>query len=173
MSISLVAFDTTFLALMFVPEAAKACNVDRATERVLFLASDIHGRGDKIIIPTPALSEILVKSGKARNTILKELTKASKFYLAPFDVRAALELSLMTDAAFSRKDKKDGLVEPYAKIKFDRQIVAISKVAGVHRIYSEDHGLRAIAGREGLTAHGVADIQLPPEDAQRGLTLLP
>jgi hypothetical protein len=50
------------------------------------------------------------------------------------------------------------------KIKFDRQIVAISKVAGASKIYSEDEGLRRVAAREGLTALGVADIQIPMGD---------
>ena len=172
MSISLVAFDTTFLALMFVPEAAKTCTVDRAKERVDFLLSDIHGRGDKIIIPTPALSEILVKSGKARNDIIQILAKSSKFVLAPFDERAALELSLMTDAVLTQKDKKGGATGTHVKVKFDRQIVAIAKVAGAFKIYSEDHSVRAIATREGLTACGIADIKLP-EDDQWKLKLQP
>src|SRR5947209_12459583 len=101
---ALVGFDTTFLALMFIPDAK--CAVAQAKERVNFLVSDIHGRGDKIVVPTPALSELLVKSGRARNAIIQELSRSSRFVLAPFDVRAALELSLMTAAAFTRKDKR-------------------------------------------------------------------
>ena len=162
---ALPAFDTTFLTLMFVPNAP--CEVDGAKERVEFLISDIHGRGDKIIVPTPALSEILIKSGKARNQIIQELTKSPHFLVAPFDVRAALELSLMSDAAFRKKDKKGGATGTWVKVKFDRQIVAIAKVFGASRIYSEDQDLRAIAEREGLSALGVADINLPEESGDK------
>ena len=67
---ALVGFDTTFLALMFIPDAK--CAVAQAKERVNFLVSDIHGRGDKIVVPTPALSELLVKSGKIGRASCRE-----------------------------------------------------------------------------------------------------
>ena len=35
-------------------------------------------------------------------------------------------------------NKKDGSGEPWAKIKYDRQIVAIAKVIGASAIYSDD-----------------------------------
>ena len=89
------AFDSSFLTLLFVPNAL--CSIDRGRERVDFLISDIHGRGDQILIPTPALSELLIGVGHSRSQILHELTKNPKFILGPFDTRAALELSLMTE----------------------------------------------------------------------------
>jgi hypothetical protein len=158
----MVAFDTTFLTLMFIPGANHP--IGDAKKRVEFLISDIHGSGEKILLPTPALAEILIKSGKARNQILQELSKAAKFEIAPFDLRAALELSLMSDAALTAKDKKGGATGTWVKVKFDRQIVAIAKVAGATKIYSEDESLRNTATREGLTALGVADIEFPKPD---------
>lgn len=155
----MIAFDTTFLTLMFVPGALHP--IPNAKERVEFLISDIHGSGERIVIPTPALSEILVKSGSARNEIIQTLTKTPKFLVAPFDIRAALELSLMTDAALSRRDKRDGATGTWVKVTLDRQIVAISKVAEARIIYSEDHDVRAIAKREGLAALSVDDIKIP------------
>jgi hypothetical protein len=155
----MIAFDTTFLTLMLVPGARHS--IDNAKERVEFLISDIHGRGERIIIPTPALSEILVKSGAARSQIIQTLTKTPKFLVAPFDTRAALELSLMTDAAFSRKDKRDGATGTWVKVTLDRQIVAIAKTFEARAIYSEDHDVQAIARREGLDVVSVADIKIP------------
>src|SRR5258708_7106943 len=102
----MVGFDTTFLALMFVPNAKHP--IADARERVNFLLSELNGRGDQVLIPTPALSEILVGSGKARNTIIQQLTNNPRFILASFDLRAALELALMTDAVLSRSDKREG-----------------------------------------------------------------
>lgn len=147
---------------MLIPGAKHP--IGDAKARVEFLIKDIHGSGQKILIPTPALSEILIKSGKAKNEILQLLSKATKFEIGSFDLRAALELSVMSDAAFTSKDKKDGATGTWVKIKFDRQIVAISKVAGASKIYSEDEGLRRVAAREGLTALGVAEIQIPMGD---------
>jgi predicted nucleic acid-binding protein len=159
----MIAFDTSTLTLVFVPHARHA--VENAKERIEFLMSDLHGRGERVIIPTPVLSEILVRVGAARNDIVQTISKSSKFDIAPFDVRAALELSVMTDAALSRGDKKDGINESWHKVTLDRQIVAIAKVAGATCIYSDDEGVQAIARREGLTACSVGDIKIP-ESAQ-------
>lgn len=155
----MVCFDTTFLTLMFVPGAKHP--IPDAKARVEFLLSDLSGRGDQVLIPTPALSEILVRSGKARNGILQKLTKNPRFLIAPFDLRAALELSVMTDAAISKSDKKEGSAATWAKVKFDRQIVAIAKVERASCIYSEDGDVRAIGNREGLSVLRVADITIP------------
>jgi hypothetical protein len=48
----MVGFDTTFLTLMFVPDAKHP--IPDAKARVDFLLSDLSGRGDQILIPTPA-----------------------------------------------------------------------------------------------------------------------
>jgi hypothetical protein len=155
----MVGFDTTFLTLMFVPNAKHP--IADAKARVDFLLADLSGRGDQVLIPTPALSEILVRSGRARNDIIQKLTKNPRFIVAAFDLRAALELALMTDAALTRSDKKEGSSATWAKVKFDRQIVAIAKVERVSCIYSEDQDVRSIGRREGLSVLGVSDIVVP------------
>ncbi len=141
----MVGFDTTFLTLMFVPDAKHP--IPGAKARVEFLLTDLSGRGDQVLIPTPALSEILVRSGKARNAIIQKLTKNPRFVIAPFDQRAALELAVMTDVALSRSDKREGSAKTWARVKFDRQIVAIAKVERVSCIYSEDQDVRSIGKR--------------------------
>jgi hypothetical protein len=155
----MVAFDTTFLTLMFVPGAKHP--IADAKNRVDFLFADLSGRGDQILIPTPALSEILIRAGKARNALLQKLIKNVRFKIAAFDLRAALELSVMTDAAVTRRDKRDGLAGTWTKVKFDRQIVAIAKVERASCIYSEDADVHSIGSREGMPVKGVRDILVP------------
>lgn len=155
----MIAFDTNTLTLVFVPHAPHP--VENAKERIEFLISDLNGRGERVLIPTPVLAELLVKVGAARNDIIQTLSKSSNFLIAPFDLRAALELSLMTDTALSRGDKKNGIDESWQKIILDRQIIAIAKVAGARSIYSDDDGIQTVAKREGLVAYSVADIKIP------------
>jgi hypothetical protein len=57
-----------------------------------------------MVIPTPALSEILIKTGKAKSHILDQLMRNPRFVVAPFDLRAAIELSLMTDSGLTKSD---------------------------------------------------------------------
>lgn len=159
----MVVFDTSFLTLMFVPTAKHTSPDARA--RIDHLLGDLSGRGDQIVVPTPVLSELLIKTGKARNAIIKELTQNPRWILAPFDLRAAIELSLFTDAKLSRGDKKQGIAATWAKIKFDRQIVAIAKVLRATCIYSDDKGLQATARREDVSVFGIADISMPDKDA--------
>jgi predicted nucleic acid-binding protein len=144
---------------MFVPDAKHP--IPDAKARVDFLLGDLSGSGTQIVIPTPAFSEILAVMGKARNDVIQKLTKEARFIIAPFDLRAAIELALMSDVAKKSGNKRGGLIAAWAKVKFDRQIVAISKVMGVTRIYSEDRDVKSIGTKEGVSVLGVSDIVVP------------
>lgn len=165
----MVVFDTTFLTMMFVPGAKHP--IADAEKRIEYLLGYLSGRGDRIVVPTPALSELLTKTGSARDKIVKEITKNPRFLVAPFDTAAAVELSMMSDAAIATGNKKGGSTETWAKVKFDRQIVAIAKVLRVSCIYSDDDGLKATGQHEGLSVQGVIDIIVPsPAQGQFELT---
>ena len=69
--------------------------IEHAKERVDGLIEQLDKEGTKIIIPTPALSELLVHAGKDAPTILKDIQKSSVFEIGSFDDRAAVEVSLM------------------------------------------------------------------------------
>jgi hypothetical protein len=126
----------------------------------------------KIVIPTPALSEALVGAGaKAANDYLASISKSHHFRIAPFDERAALEVAFMTQAAIISGDKKSGSPDTWAKIKYDRQIVAIAKVAGAGIIYTDDRNMRALAFANGLRSVSVADLQIPSDSAQMNMDL--
>lgn len=158
----MIAFDTSFLTMLFLPGARH--EIKNAYERINFLISETHATGERILVPTPVLSELLVQSGNAREKIIEEITRSSKFLLAPFDIPCAIELGLMTDAAYTSGDKKSGAQGPYIKVKFDRQIVATAKVHGARILYSDDGDVRAICEREKLKCQSVADIELPMQN---------
>ena len=86
------------------------------------------------------------------------------FNIASFDTRAAIELADINRKADG--DKRSGTDEPYQKIKIDRQIVAIAKVAGARTIYTNDKGLRTFAREAEIKTTGVHELPLPPEKAQ-------
>jgi hypothetical protein len=81
----------------------------------------------------------------------------------PFDTIAAVEAALMTRAALSTGDKRGGLGAPWAKVKFDRQIVAIAKVARATMIYSDDADVRTLAAAENIPVIGLAELPLPAQ----------
>ena len=143
--------------------------VPQAQERVEYLISELDKTGTKVLIPTPALSEVLVRAGQAESQkIVEEVNKESVFSIEPFDQRAAIELAAMLRSEFPKgKVKPQGNHETWAKLKYDRQIVAIAKVCGVAKIYSDDLGIKAVAGRANITVDRVCELPCPPEDLQK------
>jgi hypothetical protein len=98
---------------------------------------------------------------------LERIDKSRAFFVAPFDQKAAIELAVMT--AMSKRQAKSsrpGSAATAAKLKFDRQIVAIAKVNGVTTIYSSDHDLATFAKNNGIEAVSLENIVLPEVDRQ-------
>lgn len=154
------------------PSDAAGRPIEHPTARIEFLIRELEKAGSRIIIPTPVLSEVLVRAGAAASQqLIDDINKFTVFRIEPFDTRAAIEVAAMTRAALDVKAKKGASDSTWAKIKYDRQIVAIAKVNQASAIYSDDRDIRAIAAQADITVIGLADLQLPPESAQHELPL--
>jgi hypothetical protein len=163
----MVAFDSTFLTFLFIPNAP--CDTERAKDRIDYLIGSLQGSGERIVIPSPALAEILIGVGHSRSQILHELTHSPKFLIVPFDTMAALELALLAETVRKQSGKKKGDTGgTWAKVKFDWQIVAIAKAQNVSTIYSEDPDIKKLAALVGITVKSVADLPLPPKPYSGG-----
>jgi predicted nucleic acid-binding protein len=161
----MVVFDASILLFLF--DENTPSSVPRAKERVECLIDSLSEAGEKIIIPTPALSECLVYAGPAGPDYLTILGKQSCFRVASFDERAAVEAAVRTYQARQRGHRKGGNPEASkAKIKFDRQIVAIATVEGATAVYSDDMDVLGYAREAGMEAYRLSDLPLPPEDPQ-------
>src|SRR5579863_785846 len=97
-------FDNTFLCLLFHPTAKPPLDsnnnpLTRCQERIDFLVSKIEEAHRKIVIPTPALCELLVIAGPKYVEYLNEINGRACYKVADFDQRAAIEAALrMADA---------------------------------------------------------------------------
>ncbi len=173
----MVVFDSSVLLLLLQPNASSPVDpdtgepVESAKERVKFLLQRLENDGIKIIIPTPALAEVLVYAGQAGAEYLDIFNGSMVFRIESFDERAAVELAAMTAEALAGGDKFGGSDAPWQKVKFDRQIMAIARVAGATTIYSDDKSLRGLATDVGADVIGVGELPLPPQKAQRALDL--
>ena len=175
----MVVFDATMLMLLIRPESG--CPLDSATglpvdsvgERIAHLIEQHEKNKIRIGIPTPALSEVLVRTGSSAVQTVEKIKEFSIFEILPFDELSAIEVALMTRAAIDAGDKKSTSLEPWDKIKYDRQIVAIAKVRQASAVYSDDKGLRKFAERISLPVYGVGDLPLPPVKAQHEMLLTP
>jgi predicted nucleic acid-binding protein len=156
----MVGFDANFLMLALRPGIP--ASVDDAEERVQKLLADLQQKNERIIIPTPALTEFLVHAEAAGPKYLDEIQKSSRFKIAPYGIKAAVDVALAIEAAVTKKDKRDGTRDTWAKVNFDRQIAAIARVEGCHTLYTDDPGLKNFAQKIGLKVIALAQLDLPP-----------
>lgn len=164
----MVVFDASIL--LFVFDESTPSSVPRAKERVEYLIDQLSEAGEKIIVPTPALSECLVHAGPAGPEYLTIIGKQSCFRVASFDERAAVEAAVRIFHARQRGQRRGGNPDASkTKIKFDRQIVAIATVEGATAVYSDDSDVRGYAAEAGMEAYQLSDLPLPPEDPQTAI----
>ena len=165
----MVIFDADVLSLLLNPNARPPSDssgnpVEQSQVRLQHLVEILEKAKEKILIPTPALSELLVLVAEDASEYLTELNNSAAFKVIDFDQRAAIEAAKITRAAIERGDKRSDSSAPWAKIKFDRQIIAIAKVEGAHTIYSNDEHIEILGGQTNIKVIGVAALPLPPPE---------
>lgn len=171
----MVLFDSNFLTYLLNPDSRPPKYteadgpVEHAKERVTYLIQKLEKSNERVLIPAPVLSEVLVFAGTAMQEWLSIINAMGALKIAEFDQLAAIELALMEQASRNQGDKKGGAQGTWAKVKFDRQIIAIAKVHRVSAIYSDDSDLQAWAEKHGIKVIRLEDINLPPELAQDSL----
>jgi len=163
---ALVAFDNTILSVLLFPDAdlregAAAVSVDRARERVDGLVQELAQTGEQILLPTPALAEVLATSGCDIDEVLGTLRASVYIRIGDFDLRAAVEMAIRLRNAAAKGDIREGLTITKNAMKFDRQIVAIALTRGARVLYSDDVGVRKFAEDCGLTVKRTSDLPIP------------
>ena len=166
--------DATFLLYFFAPAGSVGVPLDAAKqpiamahERVEGLIYDLEKQGATIIVGTPALAEIMVRAGvQAGQQWLDIMNKSKVFKVVPFDAKAAIEVAIMAGHEIKGEAGRNVSVQTYAKLKYDRQIVAIAHTEGGTSFYTDDGQQRGLAERLGMTVRGLADMPVPTASAQ-------
>ena len=134
----MAVFDAAALLHFLEPGAPAALNpvtntpVTDAKERIDHLVQTLEQQRETIIIPTPALSEVLVHADAAGPQYLDILNRTACFRIASFDQRAAVELATMTGETLETGSLRAGTNITRAKLKFCRQILAIARTEGAN-----------------------------------------
>lgn len=160
----MVVFDANFLIYFLDPKINGGVG---SNPRIDHLVATIQKTGERIIVPTPALSELLVKAGDAGPKYLEIIARSKFFRVAEFGERAAVEAAALTREAIALGAKRGATPDSdWAKVKFDRQIVAIARVVGAKSIYTNDGQLATHAravGLEAITPDLLPDPPAPPQ----------
>jgi len=146
-------------------------NLDR--DRLDHLFANISAAKGRVVLPAPVVAEFLVHSDLGTSDWLVALERKSSIVVAPFDRRAALECALIDRAALASGNKRGGRKEAWQRIKIDRQIVAIARVAGAVSIVTDDAGLTTTARSVGLQVQSLSELDLPDSARQSKLDLQP
>jgi hypothetical protein len=163
----LIALDANSFALLVHPDAAAP--IDPGTGKIVVdaagryrrLQDDLQRANETILIPTPALAEVLVGLEDEAPTVLDRIMKSARFKIADFDIMAAVELAGMTREALRAGDKKAGSPATWQKVKIDRQIIAIARCRSARAIYSDDEGIEAFAKKIGMPVIKTWNLPLP------------
>jgi len=162
----------------------KNCATDKLFEDTLFhdsgcgkivhhecLIETLKNNGEKIVIPTPVLSEVLVHANSAEHQYLDNLEKSRNFQIVSFDKKAAIELAIIIRDSLSSGNLRAGTNATRAKLKFDRQIIPISRTQRQKTIYSDDKDIAKIGSALGIDVIATHQLPLPPDDRQTSLPL--
>jgi predicted nucleic acid-binding protein len=168
----IVAFDASMLIYLFDENASSpedketGKSVTHCQLRVKHLILTLQQAQAKIVIPTPALAEILVRAQVGAPERLKILKESKHFRIASFDERAAIEFAAtQATRILSGTKPTQGL---RTKAKFDDQIISIATVEGAVKIYSDDEDIFKAAASK-FEVIGIADLPLPPENNEPSL----
>lgn len=165
----MVGIDASILSLILYPAASVPKDfktkqpIDKAHERAEFLVAELQEQKETILIPTPALSEVLVVAPDVARYI-EILQSQGCFKLAGFGERAAIEVALRIQQAIKDGSKFERISAPWQKIKYDRQIVAICKVEGRSKIYSADEDIHKHADLWKIPVLNLSDVKLGRAD---------
>jgi hypothetical protein len=162
----MIAFDNTILSVLLFPDAEvnegeDAKPVERARERVNALVQEIADAGEQVLVPSPALAEVLATPDCDIEEVLSTLRVSAFIRIGDFDQRAAVELALRLRAAVAAGDIRGGVKTTKTQMKFDRQIVAIALTNGARVLYSDDDGVRKFGEGSGLKVKRTSELPIP------------
>ncbi len=162
-----VVFDTSFLTILLDNAARVPADpltnrpYERAQERIAFLLEALHQQKIKVLVPTPALAEFMMIAHPSSGAYLEELKSSYRIEIVDFDEMAAIELAEFAIRTGKPKQKKRG-AETWAKMQYDRQIIAIAIARKAQMLFSADEKQRLLAKRNGIEPVGLDDLPLPP-----------
>ena len=133
-------------------------------ERVQGYFEALDAKKDVIGIPTPVIAELGIRGTTTVQELVSQLSKSARFRFLPFDAMAAIECASIARAALEAGQKRAGAADPkevWAKLKFDRQILAIAIVNRATAVCTWDSNLMKLCKDHKISTISIFDLQVP------------
>ncbi|WP_422102003.1 hypothetical protein [Vreelandella sp.] len=132
--------------------------VDNPEGRAETLLDLMATKADRILIPTPALSEILVRveDHDLHREYLTLINSMACFDLISFDAISAINCAQLVNNSELKQLK--GVEDDKKKISFDRQIIAMTQAHGGDELWTHDKKMLMKAEAVGIAVKSLADV---------------
>ncbi|WP_040619426.1 type II toxin-antitoxin system VapC family toxin [Rhodovulum sp. PH10] len=167
----MIVVDANFLVVMLDPIAMP--HIVKGRERIELFVADLSRNREEVMIPAPVIAEIVAGRVDQVDEIIESLRRNRAFNVQPFDEVVAIEAGLLIRAAVARTPPGQRAPGWKVAMKFDAMVAATAKVWNARAVCTDDGGIaKYLAGTE-IEVIKIADLPLPPEDAQGCLALDP
>jgi predicted nucleic acid-binding protein len=159
----MIVVDTNFLILLFDPEAMP--RVDRGGDRVRHFIDKLTEKRETIMIPAPALAELVAGRVDRVEEIVAAIRGYSAFEVQPFDEVIAIETGLLIRRWLDKvPDRPEGSRVP---MKYDAQIAATAMVRNARAICTDDQRYDPWLEGTRIEVFQLIDLEPPPEPPQK------
>ena len=141
-------FDSTTIMFLVQPNAkppndpATGEPLANVSQRIERLIRDIESKSQTIVIPTPALAEVLVIAKGQIDEWISMLQQSRHFQIVDFDIDAVKKLVHVTQKIHDNRMFESQSPFTKAQLKYDRQILAVALAENESTIYSDDQGIK-------------------------------
>ncbi len=165
----MIVVDANFLVLMFDPDAMP--HIPGGADRVRLLIETLTTDRQTIVVPTPAIAELVVGRLPRLNEIIAEIRRQRCFRIQEFDQTIAIETGIIIEAALKRRSAFP-LTDGRVAMKYDAMIAATARVLGADAICTDDRGYGPWVEGTSIAVRTIGDLPLPPQPAQSSLPFL-
>lgn len=143
---------------LYDPETGEV--IQNAFERAEALVEWIDSIKGVVVLPAPVIAEYLLGIDRGHFQLHLDMLNGFKcIEISPFDQLAAIECAMLVSNQELKQLDPDAKM---AKLKFDRQILAVALASGAKEIWTHDKQLFKRSRAVGLPAKSLASIDPKP-----------
>ena len=160
----MVVVDTNFLILMIDPGSTQ--NTNNRVDRVRHFISEISKSGEAIVIPSPALAELVAGRASRVEEIVETIRQFRVMEIQALDTVIAIETGERIAAVQARIPEAQRLPGWKVAMKYDAMVAATALVRGARAVVTTDDGFEKYLERSPVSVLRIDDLPLPPDDPQ-------